>query len=300
MHPGRRRISQDWLPSEARLRLPAAPRAAAARSAPAPAAAPASPADASRCDGWVAASPSWRRRTTSRWPTPTPGSGTTPAGRASTCRSARVRQQGRVRAVRAGQVPGGRAHAPHARPRRPYGRLLRCAEGAVDAGVPVMTAGQSDLMRAPTGWCPSSRRRVWTTPDRRQRRRRHQLWRRRPRRRHERLSGARRALDVPRFPAAGFILEIGGIRVYISGDTDLYGDMKLVGQRYQPNVALVCVGGGPNTMDPAEAAVACQWLGVYMPFRFTMPTTRTCSASRPARISARLWRRLLPRCRSRS
>jgi len=25
---------------------------------------------------------------------------------------------------------------------------------------------------------------------------------------------------------------------------------------------IVCVGGGPNTMDPAEAAVACKWLGV--------------------------------------
>ena len=24
----------------------------------------------------------------------------------------------------------------------------------------------------------------------------------------------------------------------------------------------VCVGGGPNTMDPEEAARACQWLGV--------------------------------------
>jgi len=38
--------------------------------------------------------------------------------------------------------------------------------------------------------------------------------------------------------------------------------MKLVGERYQPNLAIVCVGGGPNTMDPAEAAVACKWLGV--------------------------------------
>jgi L-ascorbate metabolism protein UlaG (beta-lactamase superfamily) len=64
------------------------------------------------------------------------------------------------------------------------------------------------------------------------------------------------------FPAAGFILDIGGARVYISGDTDLFGDMKLIGERYQPNVAVVCVGGGPNTMGPEEAALACQWLGV--------------------------------------
>jgi len=64
------------------------------------------------------------------------------------------------------------------------------------------------------------------------------------------------------YPAAGFMLDIGGTRVYISGDTDLYGDMKMLGERYQPNIAIVCVGGGPNTMGPEEAARACQWLGV--------------------------------------
>jgi len=64
------------------------------------------------------------------------------------------------------------------------------------------------------------------------------------------------------FPAAGFMLDIGGTRVYLSGDTDLFGDMKMLGERYQPNLAIICVGGGPNTMDPEEAAVACRWLGV--------------------------------------
>jgi L-ascorbate metabolism protein UlaG (beta-lactamase superfamily) len=64
------------------------------------------------------------------------------------------------------------------------------------------------------------------------------------------------------FPAAGFMLDIGGTRVYISGDTDLYGDMKTIGERYQPNLAIVCVGDGPFTMGPEEAARACQWLGV--------------------------------------
>jgi L-ascorbate metabolism protein UlaG (beta-lactamase superfamily) len=64
------------------------------------------------------------------------------------------------------------------------------------------------------------------------------------------------------FPAAGFMLDIGGARVYISGDTDLFGDMKMLGERYQPNVAIVCVGDGPFTMGPEEAARACQWLGV--------------------------------------
>lgn len=64
------------------------------------------------------------------------------------------------------------------------------------------------------------------------------------------------------FPAAGFMLDIGGTRVYISGDTDLYGDLKTIGERYQPNLAIVCMGNGPFTMGPEEAARACQWLGV--------------------------------------
>lgn len=64
------------------------------------------------------------------------------------------------------------------------------------------------------------------------------------------------------YPAAGFMLDIGGVRVYISGDTDLFSEMKTLGERYQPNVAIVCVGNGPFTMGPEEAARACQWLGV--------------------------------------
>ena len=64
------------------------------------------------------------------------------------------------------------------------------------------------------------------------------------------------------YPAAGFVLEIGGVRVYASGDTDLYGDMRLIGDRYHPDVALVCTGGGPYTMGPHDAAMACAMVGV--------------------------------------
>jgi L-ascorbate metabolism protein UlaG (beta-lactamase superfamily) len=38
--------------------------------------------------------------------------------------------------------------------------------------------------------------------------------------------------------------------------------MKMLGERYRPNVAIICVGGGPFTMGPQDAATACQWLGV--------------------------------------
>jgi L-ascorbate metabolism protein UlaG (beta-lactamase superfamily) len=64
------------------------------------------------------------------------------------------------------------------------------------------------------------------------------------------------------YPSAGFILEIGGVRVYASGDTDLFGDMKLIGERYRPQLGFFCVGDGPYTMGPPDAARACQMTGV--------------------------------------
>ena len=64
------------------------------------------------------------------------------------------------------------------------------------------------------------------------------------------------------YPSAGFILEIGGVRVYTSGDTDLFGDMKLIGERYRPQLGFFCVGDGPYTMGPQDAARACQMTGV--------------------------------------
>jgi L-ascorbate metabolism protein UlaG (beta-lactamase superfamily) len=63
------------------------------------------------------------------------------------------------------------------------------------------------------------------------------------------------------FPAAGFIIDVGGARVYASGDTDLYGDMGLIGTRYKPDLAVVCTGNGAFTMGPDDAATAVQLSG---------------------------------------
>ncbi len=63
------------------------------------------------------------------------------------------------------------------------------------------------------------------------------------------------------FPAIGFIIDVGGVRVYASGDTDLYGDMSLVGTRYRPDLAIVCSGNGAYTMGPEDAAAACKLVG---------------------------------------
>ena len=78
-------------------------------------------------------------------------------------------------------------------------------------------------------------------------------------------------------PPMGFIFYPDpGVRVYHSGDTAIFGDLKLMGELYKPNVALICVSmpdsgqlqkhGIPEAfcgeMSPHEAALACLWLGV--------------------------------------
>jgi L-ascorbate metabolism protein UlaG (beta-lactamase superfamily) len=52
----------------------------------------------------------------------------------------------------------------------------------------------------------------------------------------------------------GWIIELeNGFRIYHAGDTGAFGDMKLIGERYKPDLALLPIGGH-FTMDPADAA----------------------------------------------
>jgi len=60
--------------------------------------------------------------------------------------------------------------------------------------------------------------------------------------------------------AAGFVLGIaGGPVLYHAGDTCVFGDMQLIREIYQPQVAMLPIGGH-YTMGPKEAAVACRLL----------------------------------------
>jgi len=62
--------------------------------------------------------------------------------------------------------------------------------------------------------------------------------------------------------AAGFVLELeNGFRLYHAGDTNVFGDMKLIGELYAPDIALLPIGGN-YTMGPREAAKAAHLLGV--------------------------------------
>jgi L-ascorbate metabolism protein UlaG (beta-lactamase superfamily) len=60
----------------------------------------------------------------------------------------------------------------------------------------------------------------------------------------------------------GWILELeDGNRLYFAGDTDVFSDMKLIGERFRPSLAFLPIGGH-FTMDPAAAALAVELLGV--------------------------------------
>ncbi len=60
----------------------------------------------------------------------------------------------------------------------------------------------------------------------------------------------------------GWMLEFeDGTRVYHSGDTELFGDMRLIRERFAPTIAALPIGGH-YTMDPASAARALELLGV--------------------------------------
>jgi len=70
--------------------------------------------------------------------------------------------------------------------------------------------------------------------------------------------------DVPRYAgvAAGYVVRFEhGLTIYYAGDTALFGDMRLIGQIYQPSMAFLPIGD-VYTMGPEQAAIACTLLGV--------------------------------------
>ena len=75
----------------------------------------------------------------------------------------------------------------------------------------------------------------------------------------------------------GWLLEFeDGTRVYHTGDTDLFGDMALVRERWAPTITVLPIGGH-YTMGPREAALAVELLGVgeVLPIHYgTIPVLR--------------------------
>jgi L-ascorbate metabolism protein UlaG (beta-lactamase superfamily) len=70
--------------------------------------------------------------------------------------------------------------------------------------------------------------------------------------------------DAPIFLGSpvGFIVELeNGFRFYAAGDTTVFGDMRLIGDLYGPELAILPIGGH-FTMGPREAAMAAEMLAV--------------------------------------
>jgi L-ascorbate metabolism protein UlaG (beta-lactamase superfamily) len=60
---------------------------------------------------------------------------------------------------------------------------------------------------------------------------------------------------------AGLVIELeDGFTIYFAGDTNVFGDMALIRRIYEPDVAVLPIGGH-FTMGPREAAVALELLG---------------------------------------
>lgn len=87
----------------------------------------------------------------------------------------------------------------------------------------------------------------------------------------------------------GYILELAeGLTIYFAGDTAVFGDMRLIGEVYQPRLALLPIGDY-YTMGPREAAVACRLLGVsqVIPMHFgTWPVLTGTPAELRQRLGA--------------
>jgi L-ascorbate metabolism protein UlaG (beta-lactamase superfamily) len=59
---------------------------------------------------------------------------------------------------------------------------------------------------------------------------------------------------------AGLIIEMGGKTVYHAGDTGLFTDMKLLGERHDIDLAFLPIGDH-FTMGPDDAVIAAEWVG---------------------------------------
>jgi L-ascorbate metabolism protein UlaG (beta-lactamase superfamily) len=60
--------------------------------------------------------------------------------------------------------------------------------------------------------------------------------------------------------AVGYVIEFSnGVKIYHAGDTNVFGDMSIIRELYEPEIAMLPIGDH-YTMGPREAAYACKLL----------------------------------------
>ncbi len=87
---------------------------------------------------------------------------------------------------------------------------------------------------------------------------------------------------------AGLVIKLGGKTIYHAGDTCLFGDMKLIGERDPVDIALLPIGGH-YTMDRHDAVVAAQFVGAgtVIPMHYdTFPPIETDSGAFKSEVEA--------------
>jgi L-ascorbate metabolism protein UlaG (beta-lactamase superfamily) len=84
--------------------------------------------------------------------------------------------------------------------------------------------------------------------------------------------------------ACGYVIEFeNGVKIYHAGDTNVFGDMKIIHELYAPDIAMLPIGDH-FTMGPREAAYACDLLkpSTVIPMHFgTFPVLK----GRPSDLS---------------
>ena len=89
--------------------------------------------------------------------------------------------------------------------------------------------------------------------------------------------------------AVGYVVDFeDGFTVYASGDTDVFGDMGLIGELFSPDLELACIGGH-FTMGPERAAYAMRELvkpRIVIPIHYgTYPVINRTPAELEAALS---------------
>lgn len=89
-------------------------------------------------------------------------------------------------------------------------------------------------------------------------------------------------------PPSGLVITIGETTIYHAGDTCLFGDMKLIGERHPIDVALLPIGGH-YTMDRHDAVAAVEFIGAdtVIPMHYdTFPPIETDADAFKADVEA--------------
>ncbi len=98
----------------------------------------------------------------------------------------------------------------------------------------------------------------------------------------------KKSTTYPGGEPCGFIVEFeNGFKLYHMGDTGLFGDMRLIGEYYKPDLVMIPIGGH-FVMDPRDAAYATREMlkpKFAIPFHYaTLPVLRGTPAEYQAAL----------------